>query len=121
MRLLRRAVGVLPPMLGASPTSRALRRRPAAAVGLAATFLLVLTIAGTILLLNMQHKHRELAVLADLKEVADYQEHAKWNDAQTALQRADARLEGSNPANLRSQIAVRIQLRQFGTGIVPIA
>jgi serine/threonine-protein kinase len=85
-------------------TGRWVRRHPAASVMLAASLLLVMMLVGASLWLVVQQAHWRNAVEADLKEVARLQESARWVEARAALERAEARLGGSGPDDLRGRL-----------------
>ena len=80
------------------------RRRPTAAALIAAIVLFTIAIIGTGLWLADQRAQRRQAVEGDLREVAVLQQQARWTDAQAALQRAEARLNGSGEGVLRQRI-----------------
>src|SRR5262249_37086245 len=54
--------------------------------------------------LAVQQAHRRDAVEADLKETARLQESARWAEARAALGRAEDRLEGGGPHDLRRRL-----------------
>jgi serine/threonine-protein kinase len=82
----------------------AVRHRALSAM-LAASLLLAMMLVGASLWLAVQHAHRRDAVQADLRDVARLQESARWGEASAALERAEARLEGGGPADLRRRLA----------------
>jgi serine/threonine-protein kinase len=81
------------------------RRHPAAAALAAASLPLVMALAGGGLWLERQRAQRRQAVEADLKEVAERQEQARWTAARAALERGEARLGGGGPGDLRRLLA----------------
>jgi serine/threonine-protein kinase len=80
------------------------RRRPTHAAMLAAGLLLlvVLVVGGVWLALHQAERRR--LIEADLKDVATLQEQARWAEARAALERAEARLDGSVPDDLWGRI-----------------
>ena len=61
-------------------------------------------LVGGSLWLVVQQAHRRDAVEADLKELAGLQESARWAEARAALERAEARLGGGGPDDLRRRL-----------------
>jgi serine/threonine-protein kinase len=80
------------------------RRHPTSSALLAASLLLVILLVGGSLWLVVQQAHRRDAVEADLKELAGLQESARWAEARAALERAEARLDGGGPDDLRRRL-----------------
>jgi len=80
------------------------RRKPAAAALVATALALVGLAIGGGLWLERQRAERRQAAEADLKEVADLQQQARWTDARGTLQRAEARLNGGGAGDLRKRI-----------------
>jgi serine/threonine-protein kinase len=83
---------------------RWLRRRPTVAALLGVTALFPLALIGGALWLAVQQAHRQEAAEADLKEVANLQQQARWTEARGTLQRAEARLNGGGTTDLRKRI-----------------
>jgi serine/threonine-protein kinase len=81
------------------------RRHPTQSAMLAASLFFALVVVGASLWFVLQQAHQRDAVEADLKELAGLQESARWTEAQAALQRAEARLGGGGPADLRRRLA----------------
>ena len=80
------------------------RRRPTTAALVAAIVLFTIVAIGAGVWLADQRGKRRQAVEGDLREVALLQQQARWTDAQAALQRAEARLNGSGGGDLRQRI-----------------
>ena len=80
------------------------RRRPAAAVLLATSLLLVIALIGGSLWLVAQRAQQREAVEADLKESAALRDGARWEDGRLALDRAEARLGWAGPDDLRRRV-----------------
>src|SRR5262249_3179962 len=80
------------------------RRRPTVAALIGATVLFTIALISGALWLAVQQAHRRQAVEGDLREVAVLQQQAEWTDARGALQRAEARLDGGGPGDLRKRI-----------------
>jgi eukaryotic-like serine/threonine-protein kinase len=80
------------------------RRHPTPSALLAAGLLLVMLLVGGGLWLVVQQAHLRDAVEADLKEVAGLQERARWAEARAVLERAEARLGGGGPDELRRRL-----------------
>jgi eukaryotic-like serine/threonine-protein kinase len=70
-------------------------RRPTIAGLVGAVMLFAISLVGGALWLANQQGQRRQAVQGDLKEVAALQQQARWTDARAALERAEARLNGS--------------------------
>ena len=85
-------------------TAKWIRRRPATATAIAAALLLSSVVIGGILWLSFQRAKLSRAVEADLKDVSTLQEQARWSEADTVLQRAEARLGTHGPAYLHSRV-----------------
>ena len=81
------------------------RRRPTAAVLLAAGLLLAIALVGGSLWLVSQRAQQREAVEADLKESAALRDGARWQDARLALDRPEARLGWAGPDDLRRRVA----------------
>ena len=77
-----------------------IRRRPAFATVLACSLLLATALIGAIVWLALQRADRRRAVDADLTEVAELQERARWSQARAAIERAEARPGGVWPDDL---------------------
>jgi serine/threonine-protein kinase len=83
------------------------RRRPTAAalcVALLATALLALALVGGGVWLTLQQAQRRQAITADLDELVGLQERARWAEARAVLERAEARLDGEGPDDLRRRL-----------------
>jgi serine/threonine-protein kinase len=80
------------------------RRNPAAAALVAGGLLLVMALVGGGLWSERQLAQRRQEVEADLKEVAEGQEQARWAQARAALERAEARLGEGGPGDLRRRL-----------------
>jgi serine/threonine-protein kinase len=80
------------------------RRHPTSSALLAASLLFVMMLVGGGLWLVVQQAHRRDAVEADLKELAGLQDSARWAEARAALERAEARLDGGGPDDLRRRL-----------------
>jgi serine/threonine-protein kinase len=85
-------------------TAKWVRRHPTPSALLAASLLLVILLVGGGLWLAVQQAHRRDEVEADLNELAGLQESARWAEARAALKRAEARLEGGGPDDLRQRL-----------------
>jgi serine/threonine-protein kinase len=81
------------------------RRRPAIVTLLGATVLFTIALISGALWLAVQQAERRQAVEGDLRKVADLQRQARWTDARTALQRAEARLNGSSAGELPQRLS----------------
>jgi serine/threonine-protein kinase len=84
--------------------SKWVRRRPTHAAMLAAGLLLAAALVGVSLYLVVQRSHQRDTVGSDLREVVALQEQARWVEARAVLERAEARLDGGGPADLREQL-----------------
>jgi serine/threonine-protein kinase len=80
------------------------RRRPTAAALLGAAVLFAIALIAGAQWLAVQRAQRRYILDADLREVADLQQQARWSEAQVALQRAQARLNGSSDSDLRQRV-----------------
>jgi serine/threonine-protein kinase len=85
-------------------TVKWVRRHPTPSAILAASFLLVMMLVGGSLWLAVQQAHRRDRVEADLKEMAALRDSARWAEARAALERAEDRLEGGGPGDLRRRL-----------------
>jgi serine/threonine-protein kinase len=81
------------------------RRRPTHATMLAAGLLLAVALAAGAGWRLLQEAHQREVVAAGVREVARLQEHARWTEARTALERAAARLDAGGPDDLLEQLA----------------
>jgi serine/threonine-protein kinase len=81
-----------------------IRRHPTTAAILVASFVLVLMLIGGSIWLALQQARRRVAVYSDLKEMSALQDSARWQEAQAALERAEARLEGGGAVDLRRRL-----------------
>jgi serine/threonine-protein kinase len=81
-----------------------MRRHPSHTGLMAAGLLVAVALVAGSLWLAVQRARLRDAVEGDLKEVAGLQESARWSDAQVVLDRADARLGGGGPGDLRRQL-----------------
>jgi eukaryotic-like serine/threonine-protein kinase len=80
-------------------------RRPVLATLLVVGLLLALALAGGLLWLGWEQAATTRAVQDDLREVARLQEQFAWDRARAVLDRAEARLAGGGPAELRRRLA----------------
>jgi serine/threonine-protein kinase len=80
------------------------RRHPTPAALLAASLLAAVALVGASLWLVAQRAHQRDAIEADLKDVAGLQDGARWADARAALERAETRLAGGGPGDLRRRL-----------------
>src|SRR5262249_14440833 len=85
-------------------TSKWVWRHPTQSTSLAAGLLFVTMVITAGLWFVVQQGRKRNAVEADLKEVAVLEENARWTDAQTALELAEARLGDGGPADLRRRL-----------------
>jgi serine/threonine protein kinase/tetratricopeptide (TPR) repeat protein len=81
------------------------RRRPAGAALLGTTCLFTTIILAVMLSSAVQQAKRRDALEADLREISQFQQQARWTDARVALQRAEARLIGGGAADLRQRLS----------------
>jgi eukaryotic-like serine/threonine-protein kinase len=81
------------------------RRHPTWSTLLAATMLLTVTLVGGSTWLAVQQAHLRGAIAVDLNAMRAHQEAARWADARTALERAEALLGGGGPDDLRARLA----------------
>ncbi len=84
--------------------SKWVRRHPTPSATLAASLLLAVALVGGSMWLVVRQAHRRDAVEADLKKVGELQDGARWAAAQAALDRAEARLGGGGPDDLRQRL-----------------
>jgi serine/threonine-protein kinase len=80
------------------------RRRPGQAAALAVSLLLTVAVVAVSLWLVARQAHQRDAVEADLKEVTGLQDSARWVEAHAVLGRAEARLGGGGPGDLRQRL-----------------
>jgi serine/threonine-protein kinase len=85
-------------------TARWVRRHPTGSALLAASFVLAVVLVGASFWLVGQRAQQRQAVEADLKELAGLQDSARWAEARAALKRAEARLGGGGPGDLRRRL-----------------
>jgi serine/threonine-protein kinase len=81
------------------------RRNPAAAALSAGILLVVMALVSGGVWLAIHEAQRRQTVEADLREVTRLQERAQWTEARAALERAEARLGGSGPGDLRQRLS----------------
>jgi serine/threonine-protein kinase len=81
-----------------------IRRRPAVAALLGVTFVFTAALITGALWLAVQQTQRREAVEGDLREITGLQERARWAEAGAVLQRAEARLGGGGPGDLRRRL-----------------
>jgi serine/threonine-protein kinase len=86
-------------------TAKLIRRHPTRSAFLAAGLLIAMMLVGAIVWLVLQQARLRDAVEADLKRLTDLQERARWEEAQTTLTLAKARLGGGGPADLQRRLA----------------
>jgi serine/threonine protein kinase len=84
--------------------SKWVRRRPSQAAMLAASAILALGMVGAGLWFVEQQTRQQNAVEADLKEIANLRDDARWGLARSALERAESRLGRAAPDELRLRI-----------------
>jgi tetratricopeptide (TPR) repeat protein/tRNA A-37 threonylcarbamoyl transferase component Bud32 len=80
------------------------RRRPGLAAAVAFIAVLSVALVAASLRLAADQAQRREAIEADIKEVADLQRRALWDEARTSLDRAESRLKGGGAAILRSRL-----------------
>ena len=80
------------------------RRRPTHAAMLATSLLLTVALVVGGVWLALHQAERKRLIEADLQDVATLQEQARWTAARAALERAEARLDGSVSDDLRGRI-----------------
>lgn len=80
------------------------RRYPVLSATLAASVLLALLLTAAVAWLAVQQAQRREGVEADLRELAGLQDSAKWVEARAVLDRAEARLAGSDSGDLRQRL-----------------
>jgi serine/threonine-protein kinase len=85
-------------------TGKWLRRNPTQSATLVASLLFLVMLVIASLWLVVQQAHQRDAVGADLREVAALQQQARWPEARGALERAEARLGGGGPDDLRARL-----------------
>jgi serine/threonine-protein kinase len=85
-------------------TGKLARRHPTGSAILVASFVLAAVLVAAGLWHVVQQTEKRHAVETDLKEVADLQGSASWAEAQATLERAEARLGGAGPDDLRRRI-----------------
>jgi serine/threonine-protein kinase len=85
-------------------TGKWVRRHPTRTAVLAASLLLVTMLVSGAVWLTVQRAQRRNAVEADLKELAGLEKNARWAKARAVLERAEARLEGGGPDDLRRRL-----------------
>jgi tetratricopeptide (TPR) repeat protein len=81
------------------------RRHPTSSTMLAASMLVTVLLVCGGAWLAVQQAHLRGAVAVDLNAMRAYQEGARWADARSALERAEALLGGGGPDDLRDRIA----------------
>jgi serine/threonine-protein kinase len=81
------------------------RRHPTAAALIGSTVLFTSVLIGGGLWLAVQQAHRREAIEGDLREIGRLEKDGEWIDARAALQRAEARLDGSGPGDLRRRLS----------------
>src|SRR5262249_38251830 len=86
-------------------TGKLVRRHPTGSAMLAASLLLAVLLVGVGFWLVVQQTEKRHAVETDLKELAALQDRARWGEARATLERAEARLGGAGPDDLRRRIA----------------
>jgi serine/threonine protein kinase/tetratricopeptide (TPR) repeat protein len=99
-RFLRREPILARPTRILERISKWVCRYPAHSMLTAVSLLLLSALLGAGSWLAIQQAHRRDAVEADLREVRSVQKIARWDDARSALKRAEARLEGGGPHDL---------------------
>jgi eukaryotic-like serine/threonine-protein kinase len=80
------------------------RRHPTHSAMLAGSLVLAVALVGGGVRLALRQAEQRHAVEADLKDVAGLQEQARWVEARAALDRAEARLDGGGPDDLRGRL-----------------
>jgi serine/threonine-protein kinase len=80
------------------------RRRPAVAGLLTAIAVFTVAVIAGVQWLAVQQAQRREAVEGDLREMASLQERARWAEAGAVLERAEARLGGGGPGDLRRRL-----------------
>jgi serine/threonine-protein kinase len=81
------------------------RRHPGIASAIAAGILLLVILAVGFQRVSVQQAQRRQAVETDLKELGVLQDRALWTDARGVLAKAEARLEGAGPRDLRERLS----------------
>src|SRR5262249_47440329 len=84
--------------------AKGVRRNPTVATVVGAALVLAVVLLCWGLSFAMQRAHQRDTVAMDLGELIRLQEHARWTEARAVLKRADARLEGGGPDDLRRRI-----------------
>jgi serine/threonine-protein kinase len=112
-------------------TSKWVRRHPTQSTTLIAGLVFVTMIIAASLWLVVQQTRQRNLVEANLKEVAELEENGRWTDAQSALELAEARMDGGGPAELRQRLGQaqrdldlvieleKIRLRRMTRGDLP--
>jgi serine/threonine-protein kinase len=85
-------------------TGKWVRRHPTGSALLAATLLLATLLVGGGFSLVVQQTRERHAVESDLKELGELQDRARWAAAQATLKRAQTRLNGAGPDDLRRRL-----------------
>ena len=98
-------------------TAKWLRRRPAIAVALALGALLLVLAGGDVLWLESQHAHLASEVDGDLQEVGAMDSAGRWTNANTALRRAEARLDVRTVEDLRIRVAEARRNRDLASNL----
>jgi serine/threonine-protein kinase len=81
------------------------RRHPTRSTLLAASMLLVVLLIGGSMRLAVQQAHLRGAIALDLNAMRSHQEAARWTDARSALERAQALLGSGGPVDLQEHLA----------------
>jgi serine/threonine-protein kinase len=85
-------------------TAKWVRRNPTRSAVLVAGLLLGMMAVSWGLWFAVQRAHRRDAVAMDLGELTSLQANARWAEARAVLERAEARLEGGGPRDLRRRL-----------------
>src|SRR5262249_15351087 len=85
-------------------TAKWVRRNPTLSAALVAGLLLVMLSGSWGLWFAGQRAHRRDAVAMALGELTGLQASARWTEARAVLERAEARLEGGGPNDLRRRL-----------------
>jgi serine/threonine protein kinase/Tfp pilus assembly protein PilF len=83
---------------------RWLRRHPSFAAFVGISVLFAALLASAMVWLGVQQSRRRHAIEADLQEINRLQQQALWNDAEVAIQRAEARLNEGGNGDLRQRL-----------------